>query len=109
MRASLPGVHLHSRVQGKAALVRALHSLHRRVVRFATCRRVTPAEYAWALTVCGTLERLLLQPDVESETVEHQESALVRGCTEFENAKKVFCDRAGNRPGPPHMKTNSGL
>ena len=38
---------LPSRVKGKAAIVKTLHSLHRRVFRLATKRSCSPEDYRW--------------------------------------------------------------
>ena len=55
----LDGSRMHSRVKGKAALLKSLHQLHRRVYRFAACRDVTPQDYRWALNVATALQVLL--------------------------------------------------
>jgi hypothetical protein len=55
----LDGRMLRSRVKGKASIVRSLHSLHRRTMRFATLRHVSQVDYKWALSLCATLQGLI--------------------------------------------------
>jgi hypothetical protein len=55
----LDGRRMHSRVKGKASIVKSLHSLHRRTFRFATLCASTPADHKWALAVCEALHALI--------------------------------------------------
>jgi hypothetical protein len=65
MRGGVDGLRMRSRVKGRAAIVRSLHGLHRRVYRFATLRAGQPDDYRWALHVCGELQKLIAGEHVE--------------------------------------------
>ena len=65
MRDDLDGSKLRTRVKGRSNIERALHQLHRRVYRYATCRTLTPQDYKWALDVASALQVLLTHADGE--------------------------------------------
>jgi hypothetical protein len=63
----LDGSKMRTRVKGRAAITRSLHSLHRRVYRLATCRDLSAADYTWALQVASTIQMLLMPESTEGK------------------------------------------
>jgi hypothetical protein len=55
----LDGSRMRERVKGRPNIERALHSLHRRLFRFATCRDLSPQDYEWALRAATMIQELL--------------------------------------------------
>jgi hypothetical protein len=51
--------YMKSRVGGRLSIEKSLHSLHRRIYRFATLRACSERDYSWALALASALQTFL--------------------------------------------------